>query len=109
MKQRAVLVLTASLGLLALALNGCAGVRTAEGTYVAHGTALTIFGFDIPDDSLKLANDKVPSSATSKQTIAASARDWTSFWGILNSILSFNSATIGGEMTGGDMGAPAME
>ncbi len=85
-------------GMVACFATGCSGVRQSQGTYVAHATSFHLFGLKIPGDSLEMAEAQVPASAKSKQTIMAAPSDWTSVTGVLNNIIGFNCAAIGGEL-----------
>lgn len=96
--MKKLLTLLVVLAMVSPLLVSCAGVRTGKGTYVAHATAFHFFSFKIPADALEMAEEQVPANAKTKQTIAAAPSDWTSVSGILNNILSFNCAAIGGEL-----------
>jgi len=96
--MKKVIAIVVLMGLVGGLGAGCAGVRTADETYVAHGTAFHFFGIKLPGDSLEMAEKQVPSNAKTKQTILAGPSDWTSVLGVMNNIFGFSHAKIGGEL-----------
>jgi len=93
--MRKLVIAVSVLGLMSLV--GCSGVRSSNGTFVAHAESFRILGMAIPGDDQQAALDQVPRGAKITN-VSASAADWTSFVGFLGNIIGFHGTQIGGTL-----------
>ncbi|MEO0480238.1 MAG: tRNA modification GTPase [Planctomycetota bacterium] len=82
------------LGMVLLATS-CSGVRSTDQTFSSHGETIRLIGWAIAGDDQQAALDHVPAGATITN-VSSTPADWSSIIGVLNSIIGFNSTSIGG-------------
>ena len=89
----------AVLSICAALATSCSGFREANGHFTVHAESFRLFGFAIPacdqDVATKLAAEQFPGATIITQ--GSTPADWTSLWGVLGNIMSFNCTVISGK------------
>ena len=76
-----------------LLLVGCSGSRMTNGQMTAQATAFNLLGFPIPFNDYEEAVGMIPPGAQINTTVS-SPRDWSSIWGIINSLIGFTHTQV---------------
>jgi len=88
-----------SLALASLLATSCSGFREANGSFTVHAESFRLFGLAIPscdqDAAATPTAEKFPNATIVTQV--STPADWTSFWGVLGNIASFNATIISGK------------
>ncbi|HXE96890.1 MAG TPA: hypothetical protein VN642_10820 [Dongiaceae bacterium] len=88
-------VSTTVLAVSLLMLTGCAELHQHQGRFAATGSSANILFFQIPQDPILSAQEKVPAGAAITN-VNSTPNDWTTLLGFFNRLFGVGLVQIGG-------------